>query len=425
MGKHIQGEELLALADFDGDDRVDMLWQRSNGATFIQDSETQGGKPSIWMGNYSGQEPLMQSINGLYDSLGFDVGLFSEGAPTSNAAPVFTSGTTANFSENGTGTVYTAISTDEDGDTVYYSLVGGADQTLFNLDSSSGELTFKTSPDYESPADSGGDNVYNVQIDASDGNGGTASQNVAITVANVNDVPSFTSGTTANFSENGTGTVYTAISTDEDGDTVYYSLVGGADQTLFNLDSSSGELTFKTSPDYESPADSGGDNVYNVQIDASDGNGGTASQNVAITVADSLVSAVKVYPGYTTATQQNLGDGIFGKDGLSSGWDYNGDGVLDLLIGVPWHDLTSKEKAGHAWLISGASITSNDADEVYAANLADMGLGTDYKKIVGANSWDQLGSETTFIADISGDGLPEIAVGVPYEKIGGAGTDHI
>ena len=425
MGKHIQGEELLALADFDGDDRVDMLWQRSNGATYIQDSETQGGKPSIWMGNYSGQEPLMQSINGLYDSLGFDVGLFSEGAPTSNAAPVFTSGTTANFSENGTGTVYTAISTDEDGDTVYYSLVGGADQTLFNLDSSSGELTFKTSPDYESPADSGGDNVYNVQIDASDGNGGTASQNVAITVANVNDVPSFTSGTTANFSENGTGTVYTAISTDEDGDTVYYSLVGGADQTLFNLDSSSGELTFKTSPDYESPADSGGDNVYNVQIDASDGNGGTASQNVAITVADSLVSAVKVYPGYTTATQQNLGDGIFGKDGLSSGWDYNGDGVLDLLIGVPWHDLTSKEKAGHAWLISGASITSNDADEVYAANLADMGLGTDYKKIVGANSWDQLGSETTFIADISGDGLPEIAVGVPYEKIGGAGTDHV
>ena len=252
-GKHSQGEELLALADFDGDDRVDMLWQRSNGATYIQDSETQGGKPSIWMGNYSGQEPLMQSINGLYDSLGFDVGLFSEGAPTSNAAPVFTSGTTANFSENGTGTVYTAISTDEDGDTVYYSLVGGADQTLFNLDSSSGELTFKTSPDYESPADSGGDNVYNVQIDASDGNGGTA------------------------------------------------------------------------------------------------------SQNVAITVADSLVSAVKVYPGYTTATQQNLGDGIFGKDGLSSGWDYNGDGVLDFsefkytldklsaLTGVAYSDAQTRE----------------------------------------------------------------------------------
>ena len=58
MGKHIQGKELLALADFDGDDRVDMLWQRSNGATFIQDSETKGGGASLWMGNYSGQELL-------------------------------------------------------------------------------------------------------------------------------------------------------------------------------------------------------------------------------------------------------------------------------------------------------------------------------------------------------------------------------
>ena len=105
-----------------------------------------------------------------------------------------------------------------------------SDQALFDIDSSSGALTFKSAPDYETPIDASSppDNVYEVQIEARDGNGGTVSQTVSITVTNANDNnPAFSSGTTANFAENGTGTVYTAVATDADGDTPTYHLVGG------------------------------------------------------------------------------------------------------------------------------------------------------------------------------------------------------
>ena len=214
--------------------------------------------------------------------------------------PVFSSGATANFAENGTGTVYTAVATDADGDTPTYHLVGGADQALFDIDSSSGALTFKSAPDYETPTDASSppDNVYEVQIEARDGNGGTVSQTVSITVTNANDNnPAFSSGATANFAENGTGTVYTAVATDADGDTVTFSIVGGVDADQFELDSSSGALTFKSAPDFENPTDDGTNNVYEVELQADDGNGGKASlivdvqiQDIDLAVYDQLIS---------------------------------------------------------------------------------------------------------------------------------------
>ena len=38
-------------------------------------------------------------------------------------------------------------------------------------------------------------------------------------------------------------------------ETVTWSLNGGADAALFEIDSSSGTLSFKTAPDYETPTD--------------------------------------------------------------------------------------------------------------------------------------------------------------------------
>ena len=59
-----------------------------------------------------------------------------------------------NFAENGTSTVYTAAASDSDGDILTYSLVGGSDRGLVDIDSSSDVLTFKSAPDYEIPEDS-------------------------------------------------------------------------------------------------------------------------------------------------------------------------------------------------------------------------------------------------------------------------------
>ena len=198
-------------------------------------------------------------------------------------APVFTSAATANFAENGAGTVYTAAATPDAGTTLTYS-ISGADASLFNINATTGVVTFKSSPNYEAPGDAGANNVYDVSVTASDGTN-SATKAVAISVTNVNEAPTVTSGTTASFAENGTGTVYTAAATDPDaGATLTYS-ISGTDAAKFNINSATGAVTFKSSPNYEAPTDAGANNVYDVTVSASDG-ALTTSKAVAITVTN-------------------------------------------------------------------------------------------------------------------------------------------
>ncbi|MCZ8272044.1 MAG: Ig-like domain-containing protein, partial [Beijerinckiaceae bacterium] len=200
-----------------------------------------------------------------------------------DVAPSITSGTTASFAENGTGTVYQAAGSDPEGATLTWSL-GGTDAALFNI-SSSGAVTFKTAPNFEAPGDVGSNNVYDIIVTASDG-ALTASRNVAITVTDVNDVaPSISSGSTANFAENGTGIAYQAVGADPDAGTVLSWTLGGTDADLFNI-SSSGAVTFKAAPDFEAPADAGGNNVYDITVTASDGALSSLARAVTIAVTD-------------------------------------------------------------------------------------------------------------------------------------------
>ena len=94
---------------------------------------------------------------------------------------------------------------------------------------------------------------------------------VAITVTNVNEAPTITSGAAASFAENAAGTVYTAAATDPDAGTTLTYSISGADAALFDINATTGAITFKSSPNYEAPTDAGGDNVYDVTVSASDG----------------------------------------------------------------------------------------------------------------------------------------------------------
>ena len=87
----------------------------------------------------------------------------------SNSVPLFANSShEISVQENSVGVIYTAIAIDIDGDSIIYSLSGGADSEQFTIGSSSGELEFISSPDYDAPTDSNEDNVYEVQISASD-----------------------------------------------------------------------------------------------------------------------------------------------------------------------------------------------------------------------------------------------------------------
>ncbi|UDF03710.1 PQQ-dependent sugar dehydrogenase [Asticcacaulis sp. AND118] len=143
---------------------------------------------------------------------------------------------------------------------------------------------------------------------------------------------SFTSGGTASFGENGTGTAYTAAATGGSG-AITYSLGSGGDNALFSIDGTSGALTFKAAPNFEWPRDSNRDNIYDVTVTASAG-GASASRTVAVTVTDrsGRVALRRVGEGFTqplfvTGRGDNSGKVlVVQKGGLVR--------VLDPLTGV-------------------------------------------------------------------------------------------
>ena len=119
-----------------------------------------------------------------------------------NAGPVFSSSTTVSVAENQTSVVTVTAADADSGDSVTgYSISGGADQSKFSINASSGVLTFKSAPDFESPEDvlsttpsnAAGDNEYVVVVTATSGTGTrvkTADQTIVVTVTNVEEAGS-------------------------------------------------------------------------------------------------------------------------------------------------------------------------------------------------------------------------------------------
>ncbi len=99
-----------------------------------------------------------------------------------NTDPVITSASTVSLGDNVT-TVITITSSDTDGDVVTYTISGGADASLFTINTA-GELSFVTPSDFASPSDADGNNIYLVEITAADGQGGSSVQLLSVTVTN-------------------------------------------------------------------------------------------------------------------------------------------------------------------------------------------------------------------------------------------------
>jgi hypothetical protein len=88
-------------------------------------------------------------------------------APNPNTAPILTDPGAITLLEGGTA-VATIAGTDSENDSLTFALSSGDDESLFSM-SSSGELSFITAPDFEMPSDAGGNNVYEVTVQVSDG----------------------------------------------------------------------------------------------------------------------------------------------------------------------------------------------------------------------------------------------------------------
>lgn len=97
--------------------------------------------------------------------------------------------------------------------------------------------------------------------------------------------------------------------------TITFSISGGADSTRFTLNTMSGGLTFNLAPDFESPADSEGDNRYTVIVRAVNSSG-FAEQTITVLITD-------------------ISESNFDEDQLPDNTDSDddNDGIPDLVEG--------------------------------------------------------------------------------------------
>ena len=167
-----------------------------------------------------------------------------------------------------------------------YSLVnsvGAQDEGLISVNKKTGIVSFKVSPDYEKPMDVGSNNSINFSVQVSDG-ALVATQQYSFAITNKNEPPVITT-TSFSISENNVTVGAVSASDVDSGTTLFYGLAqrAGSDEQLFDINSTTGALVFKSRPDYETPKDNGGDNTYNITVTASDGSIET-SKELLITV---------------------------------------------------------------------------------------------------------------------------------------------
>ena len=183
--------------------------------------------------------------------------------------PEFISAQVHNLAEsNSTDTHYYATAVDGDGDSISYSLTGGADFELFSVDASSGHLEFLSVPEYESPPDSDGDNTYELEISAAAGADTAVLEfQLVLNEAHGNSRPSVDSSSSVGVEEGDTSIFYTLVATDVDGDALQ-KVISGDHAQYFSFGPIDGSLRLKSYTDYETPRVP--DNNYSVTFLVSD-----------------------------------------------------------------------------------------------------------------------------------------------------------
>ena len=219
--------------------------------------------------------------------------------------------------ENTTGVLETYTATDPEGKDLTWS-TGGTDADDFTL--GDGALSFALTPDYEAPLDSDGNNVYSLDVSASDGVNVTT---VAVTVAvdDINELPIVTGPSEPTIEENSDGEIATYTATDPEGrlltwDDLQYSH-HGPDYGEFVFDHRSDEgarLRLQRVPDFESPTDADRNNVYEVILYSNDREGAFWQWkrfDVQVTVTNVNEPPV-VVSGPTALTRRENGDVFLG-----------------------------------------------------------------------------------------------------------------
>jgi hypothetical protein len=163
----------------------------SNGNFLLMDHpntpNTWNAKTDVGLVRIYNQEISAASVQSLYDLTSADYATVPDTTP-----PTFTSSSSFSAAENiATSATATTIRVSE---SATVTISSGLDAARFNIsrsDTDTAIIKFNISPDFEVPSDSGGNNVYDITLTATDDAANAGTQSITITVTNVVDTSAF------------------------------------------------------------------------------------------------------------------------------------------------------------------------------------------------------------------------------------------
>ena len=140
--------------------------------------------------------------------------------------------------------------------------------------------------------------------------------------------------------------VGTVTAIDPDGDLFTFAIAGGSDAAFFAINPNTGALRFVNSPDFETPEDAGGNNIYNVIVSATDAHGEATTQAISVGVTNVSEqgktfnggNGSQTFVGTTGNDTMNGGNGNDNLNGNDGNDNINGGNDNDTLVGGRGND---------------------------------------------------------------------------------------
>lgn len=325
--------------------------------------------------------------------------------------PIFNSDANITVNENHTGTVIELNASD----TIIYGKEG-TDADKFNLDTSTGIITFVDLPDYEEQRS------YTFTATASDAIPNTAYQTVIITISDEDDeAPEFTMTMSEDRVEEQVSAItLTATDIDSDDSSIVYSIKDG-NSSYFNINSASGEVVFKVAPDYEDLAssyDADGFIIFTFTATATDGVGNANDADITINVYNITETELKktkqsisydengtVINNDILDEDDKLKDDGFYQEGQLHIYTRDSDGIVsDNITNLEWQDnVTSVQRTWNAGITYCTTLTLGNYDDwrlpspseleslvLYNTSTVSLSIDTVFEHIQGASYWTSL-----------------------------------